>query len=116
MPGPRRSHRCREFFACASRLRTARYRHRSQDQGASCFRRDAIAKLHRGLRMNSGSAVRFGPGEMERQYYPGEVVPEDRFAVATPSYAPRRECLWLMAAVQRKLTAKTARKMRQCFA
>src|SRR6266480_736217 len=46
--------------------------------------------------MNNESAVRFGPGEMEPPHYPGEVAPEDRFAVATPACAPRRECLWLM--------------------
>jgi hypothetical protein len=50
--------------------------------------------------MNNESAVRFGPDEMEPQYYPGEVAPEDRFAVAIPSCAPTRECLSPTAGAQ----------------
>ena len=38
---------------------------------------------------------------MESQYYPGEVVPEDRFPVATPSFAPKREYLSLTSGVGR---------------
>src|SRR6266545_2543274 len=85
-------------------------------EGARSFHRDAVAKPHRDSRMNNESAVRFEPDEMAPPRYPGEVAPEDRFAVAPPSCVPRRECLWLMVALQRRLTVKTARKMRQFFA
>src|SRR5581483_5642508 len=69
----------------------------SPDRAGSSCPPGAIAKLHRDSQTYNESAVRFGPGEMEPPYRPGEVGPEDQFAAAIPSCALRQESLSLTA-------------------